>query len=230
MPRVPRKRSDRSTAHADKRLAEIKEVAARKFFEKGYEGTDLRAIANELGMHAGSLYNYIESKEQILFLIMREALDEWILRLSEAADSEQDPLDRLRGALDAYIKRHVLLKEVTFTSEVEIRALGGRHREEIFDLRRRYESLWIRLVTDCVEAGALRPVDVRMAVYAILSLPWSLPLWFRENGRLTLDQVTAEYLALIFNGLVDTVARGEDGGQPPSRDAPKLTVTEPAGR
>lgn len=215
MARVQKKRSERSAAHADRRLTEIKEVAAKWFFLKGYEGTDLRAIAGDLDMHAGSLYNYIRSKEELLYLIMKEALEDQIRRFNESIDSTADPVEKLRAALEAYVQRHVLLKEITFSSEVEIRALTGHYRDEIVELRRRYESLWLQIVEEGVQAGAFRSFDVRVTVYAMLSLPWSLPLWYKEHGRLSLEEVSLEYQRLVLHGLVrpraDHDAAASDG-------------------
>src|SRR5215467_11567177 len=51
---------------------EIITVAARLFKEKGYRATTLEDIAAAVGMLKGSLYYYIRSKEELLYIVVRE--------------------------------------------------------------------------------------------------------------------------------------------------------------
>ena len=64
-----------TAAHRDK-LEVIKTVAAEQLDRSGYAATDLRRIADETDMHVASLYNYISGKEDLLFLIMQDGVDE----------------------------------------------------------------------------------------------------------------------------------------------------------
>jgi AcrR family transcriptional regulator len=47
----------------------ILQAATRLFSEKGYRGTSMRDLGQALGLHAGSLYVHIKSKEEVLFEI-----------------------------------------------------------------------------------------------------------------------------------------------------------------
>ena len=49
---------------------EIITVAARLFKEKGYRATTLEDIAAAVGMLKGSLYYYIQSKEELLYIVL----------------------------------------------------------------------------------------------------------------------------------------------------------------
>lgn len=51
------------------RLAQLFEAAIRVFIRKGYRGAQMDDIALEMGVSKGTLYNYIESKEALFFLI-----------------------------------------------------------------------------------------------------------------------------------------------------------------
>ncbi|HEY9563993.1 MAG TPA: helix-turn-helix domain-containing protein, partial [Nocardioides sp.] len=53
------------------RWDDVVSAAARVFSEKGFGGASLEDVANEVGMLKGSLYNYIKSKEDLLFAIVR---------------------------------------------------------------------------------------------------------------------------------------------------------------
>lgn len=54
------------TARGDQTRALILETALRLFEERGYEGTTMRAIANEAGVSLGNAYYYFASKDQLI--------------------------------------------------------------------------------------------------------------------------------------------------------------------
>ncbi len=49
------------------REEQLRRTAVRLFREHGYDGTSMQDLAEALGMHRGSLYHYIDSKEDLLF-------------------------------------------------------------------------------------------------------------------------------------------------------------------
>ena len=64
-------RKDRPVEGAsNNRLELIIEAAARMFDAKGYSATSTQDIANEVGLLKGSIYYYINSKEDLLFRII----------------------------------------------------------------------------------------------------------------------------------------------------------------
>ncbi|MDP3286549.1 MAG: TetR/AcrR family transcriptional regulator, partial [Desulfobacterales bacterium] len=53
----------------EKRRRQIAEAAVKLFIEKGFHKTSTRQIAKAAGVSIGSLYEYIASKEDILYLV-----------------------------------------------------------------------------------------------------------------------------------------------------------------
>src|SRR5271154_5075996 len=63
----------------------LRSAAIRLLSEHGYEAMNLRMLAKTIGVQVGSLYNYIESKQQLLFWLLKEGVegllnqfDEWL--------------------------------------------------------------------------------------------------------------------------------------------------------
>jgi AcrR family transcriptional regulator len=55
----------------EERWSELIEVATDVFYAKGYDAASLQDIADRLGMFKGSLYYYIQSKEDLLYDVYR---------------------------------------------------------------------------------------------------------------------------------------------------------------
>src|ERR1700761_7679001 len=86
-----------------KRQREIIDAAAEIFYRKGYSETSVQDVADAVGILKGSLYYYIDSKEDLLFQMLLEVHEDAKSVGSENAALDLPPLDRLRF----YIQRHV---------------------------------------------------------------------------------------------------------------------------
>ena len=73
------------------RSQEIYLTAAQIFFTKGYNATSLNDIAAELGITKAGLYYYVESKQELLYQIIKLGLD----------DVKREVLDPAREIVDA---------------------------------------------------------------------------------------------------------------------------------
>lgn len=60
----------------DDRLPELVDAAVRVFAEKGYRATQMADVAAVMGVKAGSLYNYVESKEGLFALCLEQLVKE----------------------------------------------------------------------------------------------------------------------------------------------------------
>jgi AcrR family transcriptional regulator len=83
---APQKLGRRERNKADKRRRIIA-AATRLFEERGFEATTTAAIADEAGIGAGTLYLYVDSKEDLLVAVFREEVG----RAWDAAFAQVDP-------------------------------------------------------------------------------------------------------------------------------------------
>jgi AcrR family transcriptional regulator len=70
------------------RKSEIIAVSAKLFKEKGYSAVTMRDIAQAMDIKAASLYNHIQSKQEILVLIVIEIAEEFTNIMDEVLNSD----------------------------------------------------------------------------------------------------------------------------------------------
>src|SRR3954451_11837461 len=85
------------------RERQIIDAATRIFQERGYDATTIQAIADDVGILKGSLYYYIETKEDLLFRISEEVHMGLAANL-DTAEAEGDPLERLRTFIASHVR------------------------------------------------------------------------------------------------------------------------------
>ena len=87
-----------------KRRLEIISAASQVLNEKGVSGFTVKDISESMGIGRGTLYEHIRTKNDILFLIMKDALEKATQVLREEVASAQDPLSKLKHAIHAHIR------------------------------------------------------------------------------------------------------------------------------
>lgn len=94
----PRACSSRRESRRQDRRDAILTVATRSFFERGYAGTTMSAIAATLGGSKGTLWRYFPSKEELFSAVIDREVATYRARLSEILN----PCGDLRQTLRTY--------------------------------------------------------------------------------------------------------------------------------
>jgi AcrR family transcriptional regulator len=187
------------------REAELLRVATRLFRTRGFHATSMQDLAEALGMNRGSLYHYIESKDDLLWWIVSGALDRLSERVTPILDANGTAAARLRRAIAEHLAFAAEHGDELSLVQIELRALSEERRRLIVARRDAYEARWRRVIEDGISAGALRSTDVRLTGIAILSACNWFTQWYREDGPLTVEQIAAAF-ADLFVGSAEAAA------------------------
>ena len=196
---VPSTRSDAAPKTSTADL--IRSAAIDLFFEHGYEATSLRAIAGEVGIQVGSLYNHLTSKESLLYSIMSKIIEDLLSDLDSRLEAVEGSVERLREGIAVHVFFHTARSREVFIGNSELRSLTPAHRRKVVKLRDQYESRFIDIVSQGVADGSFDTADPKMAAWAILAVGTSTSTWFRPDGRLQLDDIATLYTDLVLKGL-----------------------------
>ena len=202
-----RRRPGRRQGTMPQRRREILDAAAQVFYEKGYEAASTRDIAESVGLLKGSLYYYIESKEDFLFEIIKENHDGALVALERVRQTEGDALVRMA----ALIETHVDFFTSNFVASViyfrEFRSLSPERQATI----RAEGDAYLGVVRELIEQGQLEgtidsQIDVRATSLGIIGMLNSLSLWFQQGGRLTPHNLAKQFASLVVAGLASEQA------------------------
>jgi AcrR family transcriptional regulator len=88
----------------EQRHEQIFRAASRVFISRGYHAATVREIAGEAGLSLGSLYSYIRTKEDILYLVFERLTTALRESIRLALKGISDPAEQMRAALRANIR------------------------------------------------------------------------------------------------------------------------------
>lgn len=84
-------------------MTTIMQAALELFGHNGYQGTSISQIAKEAGVSKGLIYNYFESKEDLLKQIILDAIDKGAHIMDDAINDFDDPIEQLNAMLETTI-------------------------------------------------------------------------------------------------------------------------------
>lgn len=174
-------------------------AAARCFNQKGFSGTSLKDVANELGLTDPALYYYVRNKEELVYLCYVRAADVGREAMDMAVEKGGTGYDVVTNYLTLHVEMMVGERgPIAIMSEIP--SLNDEHREEILDVSRRHSRRFENLLQAGIDDGSIVPCDVRMTGNAIMgALNW-IPKWYRGDAE-TAEQLTELYPGTLTRGL-----------------------------
>lgn len=186
-----------------KREREILDAAAEMFHRHGYANTSVQQIANAVGLLKGSLYYYIDSKEDLLFRVLDEVHSGGNAIIEEVGALEAPPLEKLR----LYIRRHIeynasrIVQVAVYYHDAKL--LSPDRRALIVRQRKDYESCLIALIEAAQAEGAIHPeLSPSLLTNGVLGAMNWIYTWYRPSGPLSPQQLGELYGDLLIDGML----------------------------
>ncbi len=182
-------------SHSDITGPRVRAAAERLFARDGYAAVSMRAIAAEVGVQAGALYNYTPDKQSLLFDLMEGHLTELLAQAPRGVDGT--PSERLRAFVEFHIRFHGDRPDAVFIAYMELRNLTPENFRAVEALRRDYEDRLETILRAGVDVGDFDVPDTRIATFAVIAMLTGVNTWYRAGGRLSLLEVTAQYWDMV---------------------------------
>lgn len=191
---------------------QILDNASRLFHERGFAATSIRDIAEAVGISSSTMYHHFTNKQEVLSAIITKFMDDFnTATIPLLTDETLDVTDRLSKVIRIHVemsddRRHELLvgNPVKFALNPE---QARRLVKQQWDYNHAVRSL---IETGCRE-GVMAVEDPGLATLALLDMLNGIREWFREDDRLTRDQIISHYtrLALRLLGSTSTLPDGK---------------------
>lgn len=186
------------------RWNDVVEAAAVVFRQRGYHATRLEDIAEELGMRKGSLYNYIDSKEELLLAVVALPAAQLLDSLSALSDSDLPASEKIR--LVARSHARVVEDYLPYVAVYVQEIAGQDHSPEWRERDRAYVRQLSAIIDEGRQSGLFDPgtVPVISSMALIGALNW-MTRWYEPGGELSAEEI-ADRIASGF--LAGMLARG----------------------
>ena len=182
------------------------EESLKLFHKKGFKATTMRDIARQLNIEAATLYNYVNSKQEILDGVLFEIANKFLDGINHIEQSSYKPLEKIK----AFVALNVRL---TSENPHKIGLLVGdwKHLKEprlteFLKNRQTYEAKFRAIVREGIESGEMRVMDEEVATYAILSsIRWLFSWYTPEKAGINPVELEKQLIDFILKGIQNPI-------------------------
>lgn len=191
-----------ASPHRDQKLDTLLSAAARVFAQHGYHQTSMRDLARASGISLAGVYYYVQSKEEILFLIQSRHFEAVIAGMRHALAGITDPVERLSRFVDNHLDYFAThMAEMKVLSH-EAGALSGEPRQRVDEMKREYTRVLMDILADLERAHGPAHLNRRVAAYSLFGMMNWIYNWYDPLGDVGVEMLSQSVCRLFLGGYV----------------------------
>lgn len=179
-------------------------LAARSFSLQGYTATSMRAIADQAGIEAASIYYHFASKEDLVEEVMAHGADSIVQHLKDHLDAlprQANAEQRFRAAVLGQMSALIKFGDYALAHGRLLAQLPDKVKERQIKRREQHQKLWNTLLEDLKKEGMLREnADIHLCRIFILGGINSVQTWFSPRKG-SLEAAADQLCAIFFDGV-----------------------------
>lgn len=180
----------------------VMRAALEMFLQRGYAGTSMKALAEQLGISAPALYWYFPSKEDLYMSVIETAMQDFLTSVRQSI-TEDDPVLKLGQMVRAHVTWQLQQSDVAraFDLTVNVQALNpdvpADRLEPIVTMESDYVQEFRAVLQQGMDEGVMEIEDVRTTTFAIITLCEYAHTWFNPQGSMSVAAVANRYEGLV---------------------------------
>ncbi|MGW8250535.1 MAG: TetR/AcrR family transcriptional regulator [Anaerolineales bacterium] len=182
-----------------RRRKEIFDASVHLFLDKGFTETSMREIAKAAGVGKSTLYDYYQTKDEILVSYFEGEIEEITARAQEIIRQNSSVSHKLRRLMQMHLGYLVDNRQTFLKLSLEAQRLPADSQDQIQAKRHAYQDMLRSLIEEGVRQGEFRPVNPLFAARSIFSLLSISVFTTRPTG--TPEEMLEQAMGIFFQGI-----------------------------
>ena len=187
--------------NTDRKL-EIINCAAKLFKEKGYSAVTMRDIAQAMNIKAASLYNHINSKQEILVLIIINIAEEFTSVMNEILLCNCSSIEKVKKVIDLHIDITLRNPEALACLNNDWMHLTDRELAYFMKMRQEYEDSFRAIVKSGILKNEILNINIEVVIFSTLSTLRTLYIWYDKTKNLNEKILKVNLKKALLNGII----------------------------
>jgi len=170
---------------------------------RGYKGTTMQEIADQVGIHKSTIFHYFSNKEQLLLEILKISVEEVTAQLNKILGNTQLPPEKkLRQAMRNHVRMLTGHMDNVNVYLSEMHFLSSPSKQKYLQTRRLYEECFLALVKEMKKSDRkyFADQDPRVVAYGILGMCNWVVKWYKREGRYRPEKIADIFFKMITQG------------------------------
>lgn len=179
----------------------IIEQAAKLFKEKGYKAASMRELAAKVGVEAASLYNHIESKEDLLNAICMNVANRYTSHIDELEHQDKSVIKKVEQLLRFHVREMMDNYEEVYVTDHDWRNMNDPHLSEYREMRRNYRKRFAAIVQQGIDNNEIKAVDANSAVMIFINAIGAVDQWHRIVHKVNRKDLEENIITILVDGI-----------------------------
>jgi len=187
----------------EQRRNQIFKAAVVLFKKKGYHVTGLRELSKKAGMSLGNLYNYINTKEDVLSIFNQKAALKVLEAIDEKVSTVSDPLEKLNEMIEIELSAINKYEDLIMLLYQEGHVMNKKAIYSLLAGEEKQLQRFQRVLKDGMAKGVFRPCNpiIMSNLIKMMVDAWVLKRWYLRE-KVTLKEMKKEIIDLVQLGIV----------------------------
>ncbi|NBW54097.1 MAG: TetR/AcrR family transcriptional regulator [Betaproteobacteria bacterium] len=173
-------------------------TALELFNQNGLTNTTLDAVAEQMNVTKPFIYTHFKSKNELLSEICSRGIRASLDVLDRVVASKDSPTVKLRVLAHDFMMAVIENQSHIAIYTREEKHLSPESSKAIQKMRREFDRKFCALLEQGVKDGEFQVDDVQLTALAIGGIVGWAPVWFRANGRLSLEEVVSYMASMVL--------------------------------
>ena len=186
-----------------RRRQQIFEAVVKLISKKGYHRTTLREISKESGIALGNLYDYISTKEDILYIIQEKATRAVMQAISKDNEGNLNPVEKLERLINSELDAMNKYQDLIMIIYQESHAMFKETLHSLLRSERNHVEQYEKVIREGIKEGFFKPLNVRMLANMIKMLidTWVIKRWDLKR-KVSMEEMRQGILDVVFKGMI----------------------------
>lgn len=183
------------------RRQQIIKGAIKLFKEKGFHRATTRELAKAAGFSIGTLYEYIRTKEDVLYLVC-DSIYEKVMDQVSSLSINAGTIKELQEAIQQYYSLiHNMADEFTIMYQ-ETKSLSKDAMHYVLNKELKMVALFEQILKNCVQSGEIKLLDQEIYLTAnyivIQGQAWAFRKWALQKQFTIDDYIQYQVKTILF--------------------------------
>lgn len=169
-----------------RRRRQIVDSSVKLFIKNGFHKTTTRQIASAAGFSIGSLYEYVASKDDVLYLVCDAIHEEVEQGVMAALSRNSSDIAALREVIMEYILVCDRMKDHLLLIYQETKSLPKKWRDNVLQNEVRITDIFVDVIARTIAAGEMPEMDdksIELLAHniTVIGHMWTFRQWFLDR-------------------------------------------------
>lgn len=175
--------------------------AAKLFKEKGYKAASMRELATAVGVEAASLYNHIDSKNDLLNAICMNVANRYTSYIDNIENEQSTAINKFEKLLRFHVKEMIVNYEEVYVTDHDWRNMEEPFLSEYRQMRRNYRKRFAAIVQKGIDEKEIKLIDANTIVMISINAIAAVDQWHRIVHKVNSKDLEGNIVTILVDGI-----------------------------